>query len=62
MEKPIEVPLLLETVTRLLSQTPEERLEGFSRGAESRQIAMTRPGYLEKKSRVGPVFRKFRAA
>ena len=37
MEKPIEVPLLLETVTRLLSQTPEERLEGFSRGAESRQ-------------------------
>lgn len=41
LEKPIEVPALLETVSRLLSQTPEERLADSQTGSEPWRLAVS---------------------
>jgi len=41
LEKPIEVPALLEMVKRLLEQNPEERLAESSTGAEPWRLTMS---------------------
>jgi len=60
LEKPIEVPALLETVTRLLTQTPEERLAETSIGPERWQSPATRGGERPSKS-AAHVLKRFKA-
>jgi DNA-binding NtrC family response regulator len=42
LEKPIEVPVLLRTIERLLSQTPDERLVEAGRNSSTWQMPLAR--------------------
>lgn len=58
LEKPIEVPTLMLTIERLLSQTPDQRMEEASRSSEPWQLSMGRAGHPERKPKNG--IRRFR--
>jgi len=53
LEKPIEVPLLLQTIDRLLNQTPNERMEESSRFAELWQLPPNRTVNSERRPKTG---------
>lgn len=57
LEKPIEVPRLLQTIERLLTQTPNERMEESSRFSELWQLPLSRAGHPERRPKSG--MRKF---
>lgn len=59
LEKPIEVPLLLETIERLLNQTPEERMEETSLSSESWRVGLAGVRHAERRSKPG--IRRFRS-
>jgi len=58
LEKPIEVPLLLETVERLLKQSPVERMQESKRSSEQWALPFVRPGHSERRHKTG--IRRFR--
>jgi DNA-binding NtrC family response regulator len=60
LEKPIEVPLLLETLERLLSQTPDERMAEASRSSGPWQLPLGQGGQAERRSKPG--IRRFRTS
>jgi DNA-binding NtrC family response regulator len=61
LEKPIEVPALLETVNRLVTQTPEERLAESSSSSEPRQLPSTRIGGERPPKNPAHVLKRFKA-
>lgn len=58
LEKPIEVPLLLQTVEHLLSLTPGERMKESLRSTEVWALPFARPGQSDHRSKTGA--RRFR--
>jgi DNA-binding NtrC family response regulator len=61
LEKPIEVPALLRTIERLLSQTPDERLVEAGRNSSTWQSPLIRPAAAERRPKSGGhVLKKFR--
>jgi DNA-binding NtrC family response regulator len=58
LEKPIEVPQLLQTIERLLSQTPDERMAEASRSSELWQLPLNRAAHPERRPKPG--IRRFR--
>lgn len=58
LEKPIEVPTLMYTIERILSQTLDQRVEEASRSSERWQMSMSRAGHSERRPKNG--IRRFR--
>lgn len=58
LEKPIEVATLMYTIERILSQTPDQRMEEASRSSERWQMSMGRAGNSERRPKNG--IRRFR--
>ena len=59
LEKPIEVPRLLETIEHLLNQTPEERILESSRSTEPWRLPLARAEHSERRPKIG--IRRFRS-
>jgi DNA-binding NtrC family response regulator len=59
LEKPIEVPALLETVERLLNRTPEQHLNEFNRYSEPWQFPSA-PFGGDRRSKGYPALHRFK--
>lgn len=59
MEKPLEVPALLQTIERILNQTPVERMEESKKCAELLAMSFARPNRPEVRHKIG--IRKFQS-
>lgn len=59
LEKPIEVPQLLETIEHLLNQTPEERIEESSLASEPWRLPPDGGRFSERRPKPG--VRRFRS-
>jgi DNA-binding NtrC family response regulator len=61
LEKPIEVPVLLRTIERLLSQTPDERLVEAGRNSSTWQSPLIRSASADGRPKgASRVLKKFR--
>jgi DNA-binding NtrC family response regulator len=59
LEKPIEVPLLLETIEHLLNQTPEQRIQDASLSSEPWRVSAAGTRNSDLRTKTG--IRRFRS-